>query len=169
MKKSDGEQNGPYSGVDVGFSRGWKLVTVLQWVMCIIFGVYGWRVFALQDNLLYVYMVIAPFCLMVTAGIIHNLIVRIRVTEAWVRKAGLLKRTLHYSDITTIGLNRSSMLLKAGWSTIYITREFEERERLFQFIADRLRDRPDISIRGDRTMIERYFGAAADGSPKNRS
>ena len=155
--------------MEVGLSRAWKIASVFMWVFCMILGVFGWREFTSLGNLLYVYGVIAPFCLMVTAGIIHNLIVRIRVTEAWVRKAGLLKRTLHYSDITTIGLNRSSMLLKAGWSTIYITREFEERERLFQFTADRLRDRPDISIRGDRTMIERYFGAAADGSPKNRS
>lgn len=168
MSRTRCKQAGDGVAMEVGLSRAWKIASVFMWVFCMILGVFGWREFTSLGNLLYVYGVIAPFCLMVTAGIIHNLIVRIRVTDTGVQKKGLYNHTLDFSKITTLVLNRSSMLLKSGWSTISITREFEERERLFQFIADRLRDRP-IAIRGDRTMIERYFGTAADGSPKNRS
>ena len=95
--------------------------------------------------------------LLIPIEVINTARTKLYLSNNYIEVSTFSKKRLFFNDIKKILVQKSGMILYGADCKINITGEFERKEEIFMFIASKIKDLPDLEIKGFKSEVNKYF------------
>lgn len=100
---------------------------------------------------------IIPAMFLIPIVIVYEAKARIKLSNDFIELNSFSEKKILFNDIRKIIVHKNSMILYGANCKVNISGEFEKKEEIFMFIADNIKDLPNIEIRGLKSEVNKYF------------